>query len=97
MRKFKLQLDDLVIDSFSTAPVRYGKGTVYGKQRAGGGNVSDASCDAAGEDSFSWYTYYWATCGAETCECPGNNTFWYTCAGFNTWDAAGGGCVYCAG
>src|ERR1044072_8240282 len=32
MKKFRLQLDDLLIDSFSTTTVRREKGTVFGEQ-----------------------------------------------------------------
>src|SRR4051812_30889142 len=54
MKKFKLQLDDLLIDSFSTTPVRKGKGTVFGEQctcptacTCPGCPTCDASCNGS--------------------------------------------------
>ena len=81
MKKFKLQLEDLMIDSFSTTPVRKGKGTVYGEQctcptacTCPGCPTCDASCGG--------------TCGA-TCDASCNGTCDANCGG----DTGVYGCV----
>jgi len=80
MNKLRLQLEDLVIDSFSTTPAHREKGTVYGEQctcptacTCPGCPTCDASCGGT----------YGASCNG-TCDasCGGGcGTFDYTCDG----------------
>jgi len=103
MNKIRLQLEELVIDSFSTTPVRSGKGTVYGEQcscdtacSCPGCPTCDASiCNGSCEGSCH------DTC-AETCEyscgetCVGCDTYnGYTCYGFQTYAGPKGVCYIC--
>jgi hypothetical protein len=88
MKKFRLELDDLRIDSFSTTPAQTPKGTVFGEQctcytncTCPGCPTCDASCNG--------------TCGAScngTCNCPGD-TADYSCGG--TCDGSCGGGYSC--
>jgi hypothetical protein len=78
MNKLKLQLEDLVIDSFSTTPVKRAKGTVYGEQctcptacTCPGCPTCDASCNG--------------TCGG-TCDASCNGTCGDSCD-CGTWDS----------
>ena len=102
MKKFRLELDDLVIDSFTTTPVRKKeKGTVFGEQctcptacTCPGCPTCDASCGGTCDASCN------DTCG-DTCGCPVESD---GCTGF-TWctyqETYGtyvddrGGCVLC--
>jgi len=104
MNKLRLRLDDLVIDSFGTTPVRKGNGTVYGEQctcptacTCPGCPTCDASCGG--------------TCGAScngTCTCPNTydiscggtceescDTCAYTCQGYQTAGSIYMDCVIC--
>jgi hypothetical protein len=86
MKKFKLQLDDLRIDSFSTTPAQTPQGTVYGEQctcrtncTCPGCPTCDASCNG------TCYASCNGTCDAacdETLDACGSD---YTC---------GDGCGY---
>jgi hypothetical protein len=58
MKKLRLHLEDLQIDSFDTTTRRRGKGTVFGEQctcdtqcTCPGGPTSDASCDGTCDGS----------------------------------------------
>ena len=107
MKKFRLQLDDLQIDSFTTTPVRAQKGTAFGEQctcytncTCPGCPTCDASCNGTCD----------ASCNG-TCNCPpdtadyscggtceascGGNTCDYTCQGFYTYVDANQYCVIC--
>jgi len=88
MRKFKLELNDLRIDSFATTPVAREKGTVFGEQctcytacTCPGCPTCDASCNGT-----------CASCGAS---CGGTcvATCDYSCAG--SCDASCGGGYTC--
>ncbi|HEX8320729.1 hypothetical protein [Longimicrobium sp.] len=76
MKKFRLELDDLRIDSFSTTPAQAPKGTVFGEQctcytncTCPGCPTCDASCNGTCD----------ASCNG-TCDCPGTG---YTCGGWS--------------
>ena len=88
MKKFKLQLDDLRIDSFSTTPAQAPKGTVFGEQctcytncTCPGFPTCDASCNGTCDASCN------GTCDG-TCDCTGD-TMDQSCAG-----TCGDGCGY---
>ena len=108
MNKLKLKLEDLQIDSFSTTPVKKGKGTVYGEQctcptacTCPGCPTCDASCNGTCGASCG------GTCDAscngscgDSCECTwdpscGGQSCNYTCAGFATWGDRNQECVLC--
>jgi hypothetical protein len=104
MKKFKLELDDLRIDSFSTTPARQEKGTVFGEQctcytncTCPGCPTCDASCNGtcnASCNGCGGTDYY--SCGG-TCDgsCGGGYSCDYTCEGFITY-GRGYDCVICA-
>jgi hypothetical protein len=88
MPKFKLRLEDLQIDSFTTTQVRREKGTVYGEQctchtacTCPGCPTCDASCNGSCDASCN------GTCGGASCgyscdySCGG--TCDYTCGGYS--------------
>jgi hypothetical protein len=86
MHKLRLQLEDLVIDSFSTTPVRRAKGTVYGEQctcptacTCPGCPTCDASCNGTCDASCNG-TCGGASCGA-TCDASCGGTCDYSCGG----------------
>ena len=94
MRKLKLQLEDLQIDSFTTEPVRREKGTVFGEQctcytacTCPGCPTCDVSCNGTCDASCN------GTCGTGDASCGGtcDYTCDYTCGGGATCD------VTCAG
>ena len=92
MKKFKLELDDLRIDSFSTTPAQTPKGTVFGEQctcytncTCPGCPTCDASCNGTCNASCN------GTC-ATTCGC-GGDTVDYSCGG--TCDGSCGGGYSC--
>jgi len=111
MRKLKLQLDDLRIDSFDTTPAQQAKGTVFGEQctcytqcTCPGCPTCDASCNGTCAASCN------GTCGAScagTCDlsCDGGCGTWDpscggmscdpTCGGFMTYPGPGQMCVIC--
>jgi len=109
MNKLRLQLEDLVIDSFSTTPVRRAKGTVYGEQctcptacTCPGCPTCDASCGGTCGGTCD------ASCNG-TCNCPGTYDFScntcegscggescdYTCQGYATYGGIHMDCVLC--
>ncbi|HET7234229.1 MAG TPA: hypothetical protein VFJ16_29720 [Longimicrobium sp.] len=86
MPKFKLALEDLQIDSFSTTPVKRAKGTVYGEQctcptacTCPGCPTCDASCNG--------------TCGG-TCDASCNGTCGDSCNCGTVYDASCNSCYY---
>jgi hypothetical protein len=96
MRKLKLQLDDLQVDTFQTTPAEKPKGTVFGEQCTCYTNCTCPGCPTC-------YASCNGTCGG-TCD----GTCGASCAGTcdtcgdacGTWDASCGGysCDYtCAG
>jgi hypothetical protein len=111
MRKLKLQLEDLQIDSFQTTPAERPKGTVFGEQctcytqcTCPGCPTCDASCNGTCDASCN------GTCDATcngcsgfTCDlscdgyCPdtGRNTCFRTCQGFETYGAGYDHCIIC--
>jgi hypothetical protein len=107
MKKLKLRLDDLRIDSFSTTPVEKAKGTVFGGQCTCQSYdyacvaTGDASCDVACDTAAC------GTGGERTCEdscvdctcqasCGGQTCGYYTCRGWYTGDGGPlGGCAIC--
>jgi len=86
MRKFKLHLDDLRIDSFATAPVQKTKGTVFGKQYTYDGTCNEATCG----DGFTCLWLF--TCENTGCNysCNGCGETMNTAQGYN-----GGQCGWC--
>lgn len=109
MKKMKLTLDDLLIDSFSTTPVRKQQGTVYGEQctcytacTCPGCPTCDASCNgscggASCIDTCAASCY--GTCDAScngTCDYTcGGNTCDPTCAGWATQPSPREVCIFC--
>jgi len=107
MNKIKLHLEDLVIDSFSTTPVRAAKGTVYGEQCSCDTACSCPGCPTCDASACN------GSCGgschdtcAETCEysfgdtcmggCQTYETFnAYTCYGFQTYAGPKNLCYVC--
>jgi len=80
MRKLRLTLEDLQIDSFSTTPVRRAKGTVYGEQC-----TCPTACTCPGCPTCD------ATCGG-TCAASCNGTCDASCdGGCGTYDVSCGG------
>lgn len=83
MKKLKLQIDELAIESFETAAVTANEGTVVGHATQG----RNYTCDPAVGTCFG-YTCY-ETCGMETkgdtclytCDPAVGTCFGYTCAG----------------
>lgn len=84
MKKLKLLLEDLRIDSFTTISVERGKGTVYGKQSA---YHTYCTCGTNGPSGEPVNTCVGTCHGDYTCE--------YTCGGYVTGDAWGSPCMYC--
>jgi hypothetical protein len=99
MAKLKLQLDDLLVDSFQTTEPLRPKGTVFGEQctcytqcTCPGCPTCYASCNGTCDASCN------GTCGAscngscatcdetfDVCQTAGGNTCDYTCPGFMTY------------
>lgn len=77
MNKLKLQLEDLLIDSFQTAPAEKPEGTVFGEQSGYatcGGPTCNASCrnSCVEAETCAW------SCGGtcyDTCKCNWNTEF----------------------
>ena len=113
MKKFRLQLDDLMIDSFSTTPVRKEKGTVYGEQctcptacTCPGCPTCDASCNGtcAASCNGTCDASCDGSCGGYSCEysCQSCDASCgggceYTGPGFMTYGGWNADCVICAG
>jgi hypothetical protein len=81
MRKLKLQLEDLMIDSFTTTPAEKAKGTVFGEQctcytacTCPGCPTCYASCGGSCDATCN------GTCGA-TCDWSCGGTCEYSCNG----------------
>jgi hypothetical protein len=110
MAKLRLQLDDLVIDSFTTTYVKREKGTVYGEQctcqtactcpgcptcYASCNGTCGATCNTCGASCGGTCA---ATCDFScggTCDAScGGDTCDYTCMGFVTY-GPGMACVIC--
>ena len=79
MNKLKLQLEDLLVDSFDTTPVQKEKGTVFGEQctcytncTCPGCPTCYASCNGSCDASCN------GTCGA-TCDASCGGTCDYSC------------------
>ena len=108
MNKLKLQLEDLVIDSFSTTPVRRAKGTVYGEQctcptacTCPGCPTCDASCGGTCGGTCDASCY--GSCG-DTCDCGtaydvscNGYSCDPTCAGWGTFPGPNQLCILCGG
>ena len=104
MKKFRLDLEDLAIDSFSTTYAKREKGTVYGEQctcptacTCPGCPTCDASCtcgvSCGGTCGVTCDFFYGGTCDASC----GGDTCDYTCAGFATRGGPNQQCVLCGG
>lgn len=105
MRKLRLQLDDLRIDSFDTTHAQQAKGTVFGEQctcytqcTCPGCPSCDESCN--GTCDVSCFDTCDVSCDGtcyKTCACTGGNTDGgYTCAGYATTpDPENMICVFC--
>jgi hypothetical protein len=106
MNKLKLQLEDLLVDSFDTTTPAKSKGTVFGEQctcytqcTCPGCPTCYASCNGSCDASCN------GTCAAScdggcgtwdyTCDCS-NESCVYTCQGWQTY-GPNGMCVECAG
>src|SRR4051794_13243498 len=108
MNKLRLQLEDLVIDSFSTTPVRRAKGTVYGEQctcptacTCPGCPTCDASCNGTCGATCDASACY-GTCGGDSCDCGtvydvscNNNSCASSCRGFATYPGPRQVCGIC--
>jgi hypothetical protein len=103
MRKLRLQLDDLRIDSFDTTQAKKARGTVFGEQctcytqcTCPGCPSCDESCNGTCE--VSCFDTCAGSCNG-TCykTCNGcNTTGGYTCAGYATTpDPENMICVFC--
>jgi hypothetical protein len=105
MRKLRLQLEDLQIDSFPTTPAEKPKGTVFGEQctcytqcTCPGCPTCDASCNGTCEASCNGTCD--ASCGG-TCDCGtwdtscGGSTCDATCMGWATYPGPMQHCVIC--
>lgn len=109
--KLRLQLEDLLIDSFATTPPKKVGGTVFGEQctcptacTCPGCPTCDASCN--GTCGATCAGSCDASCNGSCDTCNGCGT-WdvscggyscdYTCAGFVTFGGPGQACVECAG
>jgi hypothetical protein len=89
MAKLKLQLEDLLIDSFDTTPAEKGRGTVFGEQctcwtRCGqntcpGCPTCDASCNGTCAASCAQTCAY--TCDDASCAGTCGDTCDYSCNG----------------
>ena len=99
MKKFRLELDDLRIDSFSTTPAQTPKGTVFGEQctcytncTCPGCPTCDASCNGTCDVSCNGT----CDCTGDTCnESCGNYSCEYTCGNWMTYVAGHQMCVAC--
>jgi hypothetical protein len=109
MKKFRLELDDLRIDSFSTTPAQKAKGTVFGEQctcytqcTCPGCPTCDASCEGSCGASCDYSCQ--ATCAPASCfetcmwtcgyACQSRHSCdYFTCSGYAT--DWGGQCVVC--
>ena len=102
MRKLRLQLEDLRIDSFDTTSVQREKGTVFGEQctcytqctcpgcptcYASCNGTCDASCNGTCDASCDGGCTWDASCGGNSCD--------YTCAGWATYADINQHCVLC--
>jgi hypothetical protein len=109
VKKIKLSLEELQIDSFATTEVPREKGTVFGEQctchtacTCPGCPTCDASCNGTCGDSCygscgdSCYLSCGGTCGA-SCEasCDGGYSCAYTCEGFATFGGPNMDCRLC--
>jgi hypothetical protein len=101
MKKLRLHLEELRIDSFSTTPVEREKGTVFGEQctcptacTCPGCPTCDASC--GGTCGGTCDASCGGTCGY-TCDatCGGGYSCDYTCDGFVTYGGINQMCVIC--
>lgn len=87
MKKLKLQLDDLRVDTFETATVRTETGTVFGEQcscntvcTCPGCATCDASCNGTCNASCN------GTCGASCgCSVVPYSEIAYSCDCYNEW------------
>jgi hypothetical protein len=81
MRKMRLELDDLDVESFDTRPSEAGRGTVKGHATQYG------SCQGSCVQ----------TCGGPTCEspCEVEPTMYLTCMESCGWTGGGYVCIYC--
>jgi hypothetical protein len=83
MKKLKLQMDDLRVETFQTASGHKEKGTVFGEVWS---QPFQASCN--GDDTCA------GTCGT-ACVSNQNSCEYFTCAGYvSRWDG-NQFCVYC--
>jgi hypothetical protein len=89
MKKLRLNLDSLRVDSFQTAPLVWGRGTVRLHESTEPQEPESivATCDCPGTGGgTAWATCDWScgggcsndTCGGSTCE-------WHTCADSCNW------------
>jgi hypothetical protein len=109
MKKLRLHLEDLQIDSFSTTSVKREKGTVYGEQctcqtacTCPGCPTCDASCNGSCAGASCIYTCAascYGTCDAtcETCNysCDGGLSCDPTCMGWASYPGPYQACVQC--
>jgi hypothetical protein len=85
MRKIKLNIDALKVDSFETRPAEDGRGTVRGNGR--GAVTQYGSCQGSCVH----------TCGGPTCEapCQVDPTMYVTCVESCGWTDGEFVCLYC--
>ncbi|MFA8343551.1 MAG: pinensin family lanthipeptide [Rhodothermaceae bacterium] len=75
MKKMKLNLTELQVDSFETAKLKDRKGTVKG-------NHSDFYCDPSGEHTCKAAACSYYDCPNITPDCNDDNTHKWTCVVF---------------
>jgi hypothetical protein len=106
MKKLKLRLDDLRVDTFATTQVEKAKGTVFGEQCTC--QSYDYACLATGDESCDAASCAGTCDAAFTCEdscvdctcqasCGGQTCGYFTCRGWytNGGDGPVGGCAIC--
>jgi hypothetical protein len=103
MKKLKLRLDDLRVDTFDTSTVRKEKGTVFGEQctcytqcTCPGCPTCYASCNGSCDATCN--VTCGVTCGAscdDSCDCSGWTCNAYTCEGWATYPNNQYNCVLC--
>lgn len=71
--KIRLNVDSLVVETFSTAEVAAPRGTVHGYG-------SELPCDNPDTAQATCECQTAQTCGQNTCTCPANTYGQYTCA-----------------
>ena len=111
MNKLKLQLEDLLVDSFDTTPVQKEKGTVFGEQCTCYTNCTCPGCPSCDATCPATCAYTCddascaGSCGAScygscdySCDCTnGGDTCAFSCNGMATYPGPDQPCMLCNG